>query len=156
MSIRLKRRYEELETATIDVIDKYGEVFEFEGATWQMVVYRPDSDTIKNLLTRQADEASRWRARQPASKRDGALPSEMNRRHSREICAAAHKAWINAAIETDGPVDFQSDDFAEFLEAEPWYFIQWQKAWTDLTNFRKPMETGPKPTSSAGVSDKSD
>lgn len=153
--IKLKKRYQDLDTAVLDVIDKYGDVFEYEGAIWQMVLRSPSSDEIQKTLTRQADEASRWRARQAKDKRDAPLPSDMAKRHGMELLVESHVEWINAPVE-GGPVDFQSAEFAEFLEENGWYFMQWQKAWLDLKNFREPMEKAQKATSSAGAKDKSD
>lgn len=155
MTIKIKKHWEDLETFEAPVIDKRGDVFEYNGEPWVMILRPPHADQVKEAVRKNAAEASSWRERQPASLRNSELPDTMSERHMVRIIQASHVGWKNAPVE-DGSsaVDFSGDDFAEFLKEEPWYVAQWQKVWTNAKNSTRLKGGQPKKTSSNGAKPK--
>lgn len=140
MSLKIVKHWEDLETFEVGVLDKLGEPFMWEGAEWKMTLRPPESDKVKEAVRKNADEASRWRARQPNAMKNAEIPEEMASRHFLRICAASHVAWTNPPIEGGASPDFDSDVFLDFLKEEPWYVVQWGKAWADVKNSTRPAK----------------
>lgn len=155
MPIKIKKHWEDLDTFEVEVIDALGDVFMFNGKPWKMVLRSPGSERVQEVVKKNAADEAAWRSRQPASRRVDPLPEKMALRHSHRLIGAAHSAWINPPIEGDDKVDFDGEEFFAFLEEEPWYFAQWQRAWLDVKNSKRPTESGrPKTTSSSGAKSK--
>lgn len=151
MSIKIEKHWEDLDTFEIEVLDRFGDVFTYQGLPWTMTLASPTSDKIANVMRKNAEEARLWRSRQPKTERDAQLPDKMQERHSYDLIAASHVAWNNPP--TDDKVDFTSQDFRDFVKENPWYFNQWQKAWVDVKNSARRIEA-PTKTSSTGSKSK--
>lgn len=146
--IEIEKHWEDLETFEVDVLDKFGEPFIHKGKQWRMTLRPPESEKVKEAVRKNADEASRWRSRQPAANKNADLPEEMAAKHFHKICAASHVAWTDPPTKDGASPDFDSPDFLSFLQSETWYVLQWGKAWADVKNSTRPVE--PKASSSSG------
>lgn len=151
MTIKIEKYWDELETFDIEVIDPRGEIFMYKDAPWVMRLRAPNSDEVAKAVRKNADESARWRQRQPQSQRDGSIPSDMSERQMYRLVQASHVEWINAPVEEGTEVDFQSDDFVEFLKDQPWYRAQWERAWINRKNSTRLKVGQPKKNSSSGA-----
>lgn len=152
MPLKIKKHWENLDSFTCDVLDKFGEPFAHGGKQWKMVLRAPSSDKVQAALKENAAEEAAWRMRQPPAKKQAPLPTEMSVAQLQRLIAASHVKWIDAPLEDEADVDFESEDFITFLEEEPWYLSQWQSAWLDAKNSARLLtKEKPKKTSSTGV-----